>query len=378
MLNEKKSSSDIPDEKENDENKPFFLWDYLKEQSELSRPLVLYGTGDGADKILQVMKQYGLEPDCFTKSGDLGGFKPNEVFAGYDVLPLDSIVNKRLKNADFIVLVCFGTDKSDVLERLYSLAKEYEVYVPDVPVVGEGVYTPEYVEENRDKLEKARKLLADEKSKEVFDGWLEYRLSGKPDILEGISSDKSEIYSLLKLNNKEFFVDAGAFKGDTVSEFLAEVGGNFEKITAFEPDVKNYTFMRRKFYALPGEKFCAVNAAAWDEDGTLDFAAKTGRAGSAFSKERVKQVKSAKIDTLCGEDKPTFIKLDVEGAESRVLQGAKSIITKQRPKMVVSLYHRVEDMYELPLLIHSYNQRYKFYLRKTRCLPGWEFRLIVI
>jgi hypothetical protein len=44
----------------------------------------------------------------------------------------------------------------------------------------------------------------------------------------------------------------------------------------------------------------------------------------------------------------------------------------------VSLYHRIEDMFELPLLIKSYYTNYKFYLRKTRCLPGWEFELIVI
>jgi TfoX/Sxy family transcriptional regulator of competence genes len=80
---------------------------------------------------------------------------------------------------------------------------------------------------------------------------------------------------------------------------------------------------------------------------------------------------------LCADIPPTFIKIDTEGGEAAVIEGAKNVIMQHRPKMLVSLYHRPEDMFRLPLLIHSYVQGYKFALRKTRCLPGWEFQLAV-
>ena len=360
----------------------FFLWDYLKE---CGKKIVLFGTGDGADKILKVMECYELKPVCFTATGDFG-MKPD--FRGYPVLTFEE-VEKR--HRDFIILICFGSENPEVLERLYSLCENYEVFAPDLPVISDiddfspesfstkgYIYTPDYVEENEEKLSKTRKMLADEKSKEVFDSWLAYRLSGKTDILEQIASPRDEIISLLKLKDNEHFIDAGAYKGDTVDEFLAATNKKFKKITAIEPDIKNYTALRRKFYAYGSGLFAHVNAVAWNEDSTIDFTIKSGRAGGVGIKgERVTKVNTVKIDTLCQDEKPTYIKLDVEGAEAKVIEGAKAVITKHRPKMIVSLYHRTEDMFELPLLINSLNPKYKLYLRKTRCLPGWEFQLIV-
>ena len=375
------------------------LWDYLKKAD---KPIVLYGTGDGADKILAVMEQYELTPACFTRSEVFGRFEKNPTFRNYKVLPFDEIERKY---SDFIVLICFGSDSPEVLEQLYNISERYEVFAPDVPVTGWGIsfkdliYDFDYIERNKDKIEKTRKLLADEKSREVFDGWLAYRVSGNPHILEKIATPRKDILSLLKLKDNEFFIDAGAFKGDTVEEFLQLVGQKsemvepkFKKIIAIEPDIRNYTVLRRKFYAYGKGIFIPVNAAAWSEDKKITFTAKTGRAGTVrhdvlcVSHRKQVEIEGVKIDTLCKinagqptlDEKPTLIKIDVEGAEAEVIKGAKSVITKYRPKMIVSLYHRAEDMFELPLLIYSLCPRYRFYLRKTRCLPGWEFELILI
>ena len=374
-----------------------FLWDYLCNASKAGTPIVMYGTGDGADKILAVMERYGLKPACFTASGD---FPMKRTFRDYRVLPFDEV---QRRFSGFIMLVCFGTHRPDVIRRVYELSERYEVYAPDVPVAGGdlSIFTPDYVSDNSAKLDRVRKLLADEKSREVFDGWLQYRLSGKIDILEQIASPRAEVLSLLKLkdNGKEFFIDVGAFKGDTIEEFLEQTGGKFAKIVAIEPDLKNLTALRRKFYAHGNDVFTSVHAAAWDCDLPVEFAVKTGKSGAGRSpliernfplpkpkveggsplpKARVVEVAGIKLDTLCngGKDSaPTLIKIDAEGAESKVLQGARSTIAKHRPKLLVSLYHRAEDMYALPLLLHSFCPQYRFYLRKTWCLPGWEFQL---
>jgi FkbM family methyltransferase len=365
-----------------------FLWEYLQKSA---KPVVMYGTGDGADKILAVMERYGLKPVCFTAGGEFG-FK---TFRDYAVMPFAEVERRY---PDFTVLICFGSDKPEVLERLYALTERYEVYAPDVPVAADSevaVYTPDYIAENRESLDKVRKLFADDKSREVFDGWLEYRLTGRIDVLERISSPREELLSLLKFGAKngqdEFFIDAGAFNGDTVEEFLRITDRRFAKIIAIEPDIKNYTALRRKFYAYGSGIFQPMNAAAWSADESVRFTAKAGRGGvvgansggagsGAGGKHRQIEIAGCKIDTICAnceEYKPTYIKIDTEGAEAHVLQGARSVITRHRPKMIVSLYHRNEDMFELPLLVQSYSPRYKLWLRKTRCLPGWEFNLIV-
>ncbi|MDR0222244.1 MAG: FkbM family methyltransferase [Oscillospiraceae bacterium] len=351
-----------------------YLWEYLRSAA---KPVVFYGTGDGADKVLAVAEKYGVKPGAVAASD---GFTRGKTFRGFEVKPI-SEVKKSFK--DFIVLICFGTDKEDVLEGLYALSREYETFAPDVPVVGGDIYDAEYLSEHGEKLAKSRELLSDAKSREVFDGWLKYRISGRIEILDEICSLEDEAVSLLgiKSGGGEFFVDAGACKGDTVDLFLRITGKKFKKIIAIEPDAKNFMALRRRFYALGSGVFIPVNAAAWSEDATLEFTAKTGRGGAVYpGRGRRVEVAAVKIDGLCAGsgDKPTFIKIDAEGAEGEILAGAANVVSKYRPKMSVALYHRAEDMYALPLKIHSLNPRYKMYLRKARCVPGWGFNLYAV
>ncbi|MCL2634247.1 MAG: FkbM family methyltransferase [Oscillospiraceae bacterium] len=347
------------------------LWEYLKTTPS---PIILYGTGDGADKVIAVMERHGLTPSAIMASDD---FVRGQSFKGFDVLKFEE-VKKRF--TDFIILTCFGTDREDVLGNIIKLSERYEIYAPDLPLFGEDIYDVNYVEKHGEKLSKARGLLSDEKSRHVFDNWLEYRLSGRIDILEEIATPRDEDLSLLNLKDNELFIDAGAFKGDTVDEFLKHTNSKFNKIIAIEPDAKNYIWLKRRFYAYGIGLFLPVNAAAWNTDGTVNFSAKTGRAGSLTGTGRQIEIASVKIDTLCIDEnsKPTFIKIDTEGSEAKVIEGAKNVISRHKPKLLISLYHRPEDMYELPILLNSINPKYKMYLRKTRCLPGWEFNLFAI
>lgn len=59
----------------------------------------------------------------------------------------------------------------------------------------------------------------------------------------------------------------------------------------------------------------------------------------------------------------TFIKMDVEGAEREALIGAERTIRKYAPKLAISVYHRPEDIWELPEIILRYNPDYQLFLR---------------
>ena len=63
------------------------------------------------------------------------------------------------------------------------------------------------------------------------------------------------------------------------------------------------------------------------------------------------------------KEAPTFIKMDIEGAEKEAILGAENIIRIQKPKMAVSIYHKREDIWELPKLLLEMNPEYRFYLR---------------
>ena len=55
--------------------------------------------------------------------------------------------------------------------------------------------------------------------------------------------------------------------------------------------------------------------------------------------------------------------MDIEGAEKQAILGAKSIIQEQNPILALSIYHKPEDFWELPLLIKSINKKCRMYIR---------------
>ena len=74
-------------------------------------------------------------------------------------------------------------------------------------------------------------------------------------------------------------------------------------------------------------------------------------------------IETAAIDEIVKDDKVTFLKLDVEGAEMKALQGAKNTILKNKPRLAVCIYHKPEDIIEIPAYLLSLNPDYHFYIR---------------
>ncbi|MDR0821773.1 MAG: FkbM family methyltransferase [Oscillospiraceae bacterium] len=349
----------------------FSLWSYLAGND---KPIILYGMGDGADKIAEVLEMYGLPLSGVCASDS---FVRGQSFRGFTVTTIDDMF------ADFpdpIVLLAFGTNKPEVLDDIYELSTQCEFYVPDLPVVGGGIWNEDYIERNIRRIERVRGLLADEWSQFLFDCIIDFRLSGVLDYVRNSYSDKYEMLSLLQLDpdGAESYLDLGAFDGDTVQDFLEMTSGEFHRITAVEPDMKNFMKLRRRFYQLGLDKFFAFNAAVSDHDGTTDFFAAGGKHGKISDSGRTREIYCRSILSLCEDDTPTYIKMDIEGAEEAAILGGAELIRNAKPKLMVAVYHRCDDLLRIPELLHDLNPDYKFYLRKTESLPGWDLNLVAM
>lgn len=75
------------------------------------------------------------------------------------------------------------------------------------------------------------------------------------------------------------------------------------------------------------------------------------------------EVEADSIDNVLSGNKVTYIKLDVEGAEIETLKGAIETIRAQKPKMAISIYHKPEDIIEIPLFMEKLDMDYKYYIR---------------
>ncbi|MDE7281655.1 MAG: FkbM family methyltransferase, partial [Ruminiclostridium sp.] len=224
-------------------------------------------------------------------------------------------------------------------------------------------------------INKVYKLLADEKSREVFDSLVNYKISGNINYLKECETDEDEAFSLLDIGFNETYVDLGAYNGDTIDKFLRITGKRFNEIYAVEPDFRNFGRMVRRNYALGRGIFHPINAAAWSENTELEFRRSGGRNSSVstkYGRGTIVKVNGISTDAMLGEKIPTLIKLDVEGCEREALEGARKSISQHKPKLILSAYHRTEDLLELPLLIREMNSGYKLYLRHHPYIPAWD------
>ena len=341
------------------------LWDRLKQTD---KPILLYGMGNGADMIIEVLDTLGIEfQDVFASDGFVRGHS----FHGKKVLTYSQV---KEKYEDFIVLMTFAVHDKETLAKVQQMSKECEFYSPTVPIAGKGLFTYEYLKEHADDFRKAYELLSDEKSKNDFIDVLNFKISGKTEYLFSSMYEKEKLYEdIIHLTDDEVIVDLGAYDGDTIREFTAVTNGRYKKIIAFEPDEKNFRKLERKTEEL--DRIERYNLGAWDKKETLFFAKKGGR--NSRKDENGVPVSFDSVDNIV-KDAVTFLKMDIEGAEAKALDGARETIRKNLPKLYVCAYHRNEDMYQLPQKIKELDSRYKIYFRHHPYIPAWESNFYAI
>lgn len=335
------------------------LWNYLKEAQ---KPILLYGMGNGADKIISACDRYGIEISGVFASD---GFVRQKTFHGFKVTDYNTA---KEHFDDMIVLVCFGSALPEVLGNIRRIASEQELYAPDVPVYGDVLFNMEYVLDNRERLENVYNILADEQSKKVFENAVMYKLTGKIDYLFDCETQPCEIYeNILKFSDSETYFDLGAYRGDTVEEFLSNTD-SYNHIVAVEPDKKTYNKLCAATADI--ENISNINACVSDIDGEVLFDMQHSRGSSAGQGNG--SINSMTLDTLSKESTPTYIKMDIEGAEVAAIKSGADTIIRYKPKMQIAAYHRSEDLIAVPENVLNLRNDYKIYLRHFPSLPCWD------
>lgn len=161
-------------------------------------------------------------------------------------------------------------------------------------------------------------------------------------------------------------IDAGGGMGDTALYFADRVGAR-GRVVCVEFEPANLAQLRLNLEANPrlAERVEVVERPLWNRAGEeLRFDSALGRT-SVMGAEGGQSVLTTTIDELVSSgtvNRVDFVKLDVEGAELRALQGARETIERCRPKLAVSVYHHLEDLVELPGHIAGLDLAYRMSL----------------
>lgn len=198
-------------------------------------------------------------------------------------------------------------------------------------------------------------------------------------ILESGGYPRDQIYSLIEYykyeDPKQYFspdfmrygedevlIDAGCLNLVSALEFKKHCK-SVKKIYAFEPDPECYQVCLERKSRKSLSEVEILPYGVWSERATLHFNARADGA-SRVCETGSSSVQVVPIDDVVPkEERVTMIKMDIEGSELEALKGAKRIIQRDTPKLAICIYHKPEDMTEIPLYIKHLVPDYKLYVR---------------
>jgi len=184
------------------------LWEGLQKAR---KPIVIYGMGDGCDKILKICEKKGIPIRGIFASDDHVRKKTVHGF------PLKSLQEIKAEWGEVIALLAFGAFRKELMDHILFVAKETELYAPEVPLFGGGLFDRAYFCENEEKIETVCSFLSDEASRRVFQNLLDFKLFGTVDSLIEIQSEREEdLKTLVPFRPGDCYLDLGAYDGDTV------------------------------------------------------------------------------------------------------------------------------------------------------------------
>ena len=196
----------------------------------------------------------------------------------------------------------------------------------------------------------------------MFDILKFYDTGKVADRLEGRYFD----FDFLKLKENEVFINCGAAGGGTIKEFADFSNNTYNKIYGFEPMAPSIENTKKFLQKEKLKRVVIVNSGVWSKTTDLYFSPLGGGyANEHAMSEDDNKLPVTTIDETVGNDKVTFIEMDIEGSELEALKGAEKTIIRCKPRLAICIYHKPEDILTIPLYLHSIVPEYIFFIRNT-------------
>lgn len=212
-------------------------------------------------------------------------------------------------------------------------------------------------------------LLRDTDSRREYVSQIRWRLGGDPGCLSSPVQEAQYLISdIAQTRDDEVVIDCGAYDGDTLRSWLSTRGPTFSTYFAMEPDPDSRQRLEASVRALPddvAERVRVLPYATSNRTGPLTFAA-TGLPSAALGGAGGITVDGIRIDDLGSEfadAAPTFIKMDIEGAELDALEGAAHTIRSFQPMLAIAAYHSQNHIWRIPLATAALTSESEFFIR---------------
>lgn len=327
--------------------------------------VIIYGAGVTGKLVYKIFNYLNINVLFFL---DRAAVKNQTLFDIPVYHYTDKTINDTDKNkAVVITLDKFKYDIGDVAKELNSFGFTNSFYDHNLMCQSNFYhFNTTYnldidLKSEEERILKAFNLFEDKHSKEVFISFLEAYATSNFD--DTVMSKGTLIDTDVKLNKGySKYIDCGAYTGDTFSELIKFTKP--EIYVGIEPMIETFELLSKTIDNNPNsfDKAYLFPCGVADVNTYASFDADLN-GGSGLSKSGKSMVIISKIDSLLKNISPTVIKMDIEGAEISALNGAKETILKDQPDLSICVYHRLSDLWNIPLLIKSFNKDYRLSLR---------------
>ncbi len=324
-------------------------------------PVFIFGGAKLARKIKQFLDDRGIEIQGFLINRKYWDDTSDSLYGCPVYVFEDYLVHNRCN----LIVAFAGFDEAQITQYRDQIHK---LYVLDFigALCMEHYYnslSKEFYQNNIEKFQWVEDHLCDEKSKRAYEAFIVQRMSGRYS-KEEYESDQYFPDDIICLKENEVFVDCGAYQGESAVDFIAHMKKQgikkYKKIICVEADRENAEKMQEAMGQY--ENVEIVFAGVWDKTGHMSMVSGYGRT-SRIVADGADQVRVETIDSLLQGEEATYIKMDVEGSELKALYGAEKTIREYKPKLAICMYHKPEDLIEIPAYINTIRNDYKFYVR---------------
>ena len=333
--------------------------------------VVIFGAGQLGRFVLPAVRKAGLEALAYCDNNSrLWGSQID----GVPVMSPAQAVERYRDSACFLVAVYnSGAPRRQLRELGCSRVVPYPVFfwkhwrfLPGE----ERLELPHRILEQADAIPAGYRLLADDRSREEFLTQLRWRCLMDYDCLPKPDAAKDMYFAeeLFRLSPDEVVVDCGAFDGDSMQLFMDKTNGRFRHMALFEPDPANLRALSKRLAGYPAEVAAKVSVhpyAVGGENGTVQFSADGSVGSKVVASGGTVEMECRTLDTaLADGPAPTFIKMDIEGAEVQAIPGGARIIGRCRPILAVCTYHRCDHLWIIPQLLKAAFPDARIFLRR--------------
>lgn len=334
----------------------------------------LFGAGQNAKHVLEVLASEGIKPLCLiddtpSKQGQLLHGISIKSLADFQQRPRTTAVISTVFNpkANFSAIAQKLTAAG--VEQVHSFLELFPLFPHAFLPMIHFDHPEQLVKGSQAAIQKAFECLGDEPSKELFLQNLGFRLSYDVDMMPAPDGNFYFPEELVQIPEGAIFIDCGAYDGDTIQHFL-RLSPSLAAVHAYEPDLENHEKICRAISELSAEhqdRIVSYPMGVAEATKTVRFSS-SGTMASSIDAAGETTAEVVDLDThllpSLQDDAPLFLKLDVEGVEPLVLQGAANLIKTRRPTMAISAYHNPNDLWHLIELVQEIQENYRFYYRQ--------------